>query len=66
MSEVEELEDRIRNLPSSDFVQFREWFHDFENEVWDQQIAADFRAGKFNDLIERARAEFAEGKAREL
>jgi hypothetical protein len=32
----------------------------------DQKISADFKAGKFNKLIEKARAEFAQGKAREL
>jgi hypothetical protein len=66
MSEVEAIEARIRDLPAKDFVCLREWFHNFENECWDQQIASDFKAGKFDKLIEKARAEFAEGKAREL
>ncbi|MBM3301433.1 MAG: hypothetical protein FJY85_15950 [Deltaproteobacteria bacterium] len=66
MSQVEELEVRVRNLPKEDLLKFREWFHQFENELWDQQIESDFKAGKFSKLIEKARAEFAEGKAREL
>jgi hypothetical protein len=66
MSEVESIEARIRDLPPQEFACLREWFHEFENECWDQQIASDFRAGKFNKLIENARAEFAQGKAREL
>ncbi len=66
MSEVEAIENRIRNLPPNDFACLREWFHEFENECWDRQIASDFKAGKFNKLIEKARAEFAQGKAREL
>ena len=66
MSEVEAIEARIRDLPPQDFANLREWFHQFENEYWDQQIASDFKAGKFNKLIEKARAEFAQGKAREL
>ena len=52
MSEVEELETRVRNLPSAALAQFRDWFHAFENEVWDRQIASDFKAGKFDKLIE--------------
>ncbi|MBM4047376.1 MAG: hypothetical protein FJ279_19900 [Planctomycetes bacterium] len=66
MTLIEELEARVRNLPKEDFLKFRDWFHRLENELWDQQIESDFKAGKFSKLIERARAEFAEGKAREL
>ncbi|ASF46649.1 hypothetical protein [Methylovulum psychrotolerans] len=66
MSEVEELETRVRNLPKEEFTKFRDWFLGLENELWDKQIQSDFRAGKFNKLIEKAREEFAQGKAREL
>ncbi|NTU75190.1 MAG: hypothetical protein HGA86_03625 [Anaerolineaceae bacterium] len=66
MTQVEELQARIRNLPTEDFSKLREWFFQLEHELWDQQISTDFKAGKFDKLIEKARAEFAEGKAREL
>ena len=66
MSEVEAIEARIRDLPLQEFASLREWFHEFENECWDQQIASDFKSGKFNQLIKKARTEFAQGKAREL
>lgn len=66
MSQVEELQMRIRNLPIEDFSKLREWFFQLEDELWDQKIRADFKAGKFNKLIEKARVEFAQGKAREL
>jgi len=66
MNEVEELETRVRNLPKEDFTKFRDWFIQLEDELWDQQIRADFQTGKFNRLIEKAREEFAQGKAIEL
>ena len=66
MSEVEEVEVRVRNLSHSALAQFRDWFHEFENDHWDQQIKADFKAGKFKELIATAREEFEEGKAREI
>ena len=66
MSEVEAIEARIRDLPPQDFARLREWFQEFENECWDKQIALDFKAGKFNKLIEKAKGEFAQGKVREL
>lgn len=66
MSEVEELEARIVNLPRQDLARLREWFLSLDDELWDEQIAVDFKAGKFQGLIDRARQELAEGKAREL
>lgn len=66
MTEVEAIEARIRDLPPQDFANLREWFHEFENECWDQKIALDYKAGKFNKLIEKAKDEFSQGKAREL
>lgn len=66
MSEIEELENRVQNLSTEEFSKFRDWFFELENELWDRQIASDFRAGKFNQLIEKAGTEFAEGKALEL
>lgn len=66
MTEVEELETRIRNLPSEDLARLRDWFYQFENEVWDRQIESDFKAGKFGHLIDEARKEFARGEVREL
>jgi hypothetical protein len=38
MTEIEELESRIRNLPKEDFSKFRDWFYQIEDELWDQQI----------------------------
>ncbi len=66
MNEVEELEARVRQLPRESLAQFRDWFHQFEDELWDRQIEADFKAGKFDRLIADAQKEFAQGKAREL
>ena len=66
MSDLEEIETRIRNLPSDGLAQLREWFYRFDNELWDRQIESDFKAGKFTGLIEEARREFARGEAREL
>jgi len=66
MSEIEEIEARVRKLSGDAFAQFRDWFHQFESELWDRQIEADFASGKFKKSIAKAREEFAQGKAREL
>jgi len=66
MTDIEELEIRIRNLPKEDISKLRDWFHQFDDELWDQQISGDFKAGKFDKLIDKARSEFARGEVREL
>jgi len=66
MNQIQELQTRIRNLPTEEFSELREWFFQLEEERWDQQISADFQSGKLNRLIEKARREFAQGQAREL
>ena len=63
MTEVEELEARISNLPRQEVARLREWFLEFDQGLWDEQIAEDFKAGKFKGLIEEARGNSAEGEA---
>jgi hypothetical protein len=66
MSEIEELEARIINLTRQDRAKLRDLFLQLDDQLWDQQIASDFKDGKFKELIDKAREELAEGKAREL
>ena len=66
MSEIEELEARIINLPRHERAKLRDWFLQLDDQLWDQQIASDSKAGKFKGYIDKARQELAEGKAREL
>lgn len=46
MTEIEELEAKVSELPNDKFSIFRDWFYQFENELWDKKIATDFRSGK--------------------
>lgn len=66
MSEVEQLEQRIENLPAQELAKFREWFMEFDARMWDAQIEADARGGKLDGLMADALADYKAGKAREL
>ena len=66
MSEVEQLEQRVSNLPPKDLAQFRAWFLEFDARQWDQQIEADLKSGKLDSLIAEAHAEFTQGNSRPL
>ena len=54
MSELERIEEEIAKLAPRDLAQFRAWFLEFDARVWDQQIEADAKAGKLDNLIGEA------------
>ena len=66
MSELEEIEQRIRKLPPGELAKFRAWFIEFDHLLWDRQIEADSTAGKLDKLAAEALADYKAGKAREV
>lgn len=66
MSDLEELEHRIQNLPADELAKFRAWFIEYDHLIWDRQIEADSKAGKLRGLISEALADYKAGKAREI
>lgn len=66
MSELEQLEQKIQNLPADELAKFRAWFIEFDHLIWDKQIETDSKAGKLDGLIAEALADFKAGKAREI
>jgi len=66
MSELEQIEERIAKLAPPDLAEFRAWFLEFDARVWDQQIEADARAGRLDNLVGEALADYKAGKVRDL
>ncbi len=66
MSELEKIEQRIQGLSPDELKRFRAWFAEFDARVWDEQIAADEKAGKLDKLLSEARSEYQSGKRREI
>lgn len=54
MSNLEELEQKIQNLPAEELAKFRAWFIEFDHLIWDKQIEADSKAGKLQGLVSEA------------
>jgi hypothetical protein len=44
-------------LSQAELSEFRQWFADFDDAVWDAKIEADAQAGKFDALAAEATAE---------
>lgn len=66
MSELQQIERRIEQLSPKELAEFRSWFVEFDARVWDDKIAADLDAGRLDNLIAEALADYKAGKAREL
>jgi hypothetical protein len=66
MSEVEQLQQKIQNLPEADLVKFRAWFAEFDANAWDRQFERDVNAGKLDALGDKALRDHASGKTRPL
>lgn len=66
MANVADIEKQLRELSPQELAEFREWFAEFDAEVWDRQFEADVEAGKLDALAERALRAHAEGRSTKL
>jgi hypothetical protein len=63
---IQELEQAITQLPPKELARFRKWFDEFDAQVWDKQLEADAKSGKFNKIAEQALKDYNSGKANDL
>jgi len=61
---VQEIEAAITKLDPEDLAEFAAWFEEYQAQAWDEQIARDVRAGRFEPLIQRAREQLRAGQCR--
>ena len=66
MSTIQEIETAIAKLAPQDYSQVRNWFLDFDNQRWDQQITDDSAAGRLDYLVREVEADIAQGRVKPL
>lgn len=66
MTRVEKIEKEILALSPEERSALRDWFLARDAEAWDAEIEADAKAGKLDELAERARAEHRKGQSKPL
>ena len=64
MGVIDKLELLIKSLSPEELAQFREWFAEFDAQVWDRQIEADAAGRKLDRLIEGSMADHRAQKIR--
>jgi hypothetical protein len=55
---VQDIKLAITQLSSTELAELAAWFEEFQAETWDKQIEKDVEAGRFDQLIQQAEAEF--------
>ena len=66
MTRVEALEREVQNLTPEELAAFRDWFAEFDWELWDRQLEHDVAAGKLDKFAAEARAEYERGETTKL
>ncbi len=66
MSQVEMIEQRVKQLSPGELSAFRSWFIEFDAAEWDRQIEIDSEAGKLDRLMRSALEEHKSGKAKRI
>jgi hypothetical protein len=66
MSRVESIEAQLKQLTPEELRAFRDWFVEFDAEVWDRQFESDGKSGKLDALAEQALRDYEAGRATEL
>jgi hypothetical protein len=66
MSQVEMLEQTIKQLSPGERATFRTWFIEFDAAEWDRQIETDSETGKLDRLAQSAIEEHKAGKTKRI
>ena len=61
MSQVEMLEQTVKQLSPGERAAFRSWFIEFDAAEWDRQIEMDSETGKLDRLVQSAIEEHKAG-----
>ena len=66
MSTVKDIERTVRQFEPEDLATFRDWFGEFDAEVWDRKIEEDVTVGRLDALADQALRDRQEGHCTEL
>lgn len=66
MTKVEALEREVEKLTPEELAAFRDWFVEYDSELWDRQIERDSAEGRLDRIAAEALAEFERGETQEM
>jgi hypothetical protein len=66
VSGITEIREAIQKLPAKEAWQLAKALRDHLDALWDEQVENDIEAGRFDQMIARAREEHDSGKTRSM
>ena len=66
MSTVDDIERAIERLPEAEWARLRAWFEEHDADLFDAKIERVAKAGKLDEMAQRALADHAAGRTRKL
>lgn len=57
MDSIQKIQTLVEKLSPEELTHFRDWFREYDWDIWEREIEADVAAGKLDHLIEEARVE---------
>jgi hypothetical protein len=66
MNTTEQIESAVSALPVEELSRFRQWFEQFDADLWDKQLEEDVAAGRLDHLADEAIQDFRAGRCTEL
>jgi hypothetical protein len=66
MSNLQEIEQAVSQLSAEELADFRDWFAEFDAEMWDRQLEEDVAEGRLESLAQRALQHLREGRCTDL
>jgi UTP:GlnB (protein PII) uridylyltransferase len=66
MSNLQEIETKIKQLPSHEIHQLAEWLNNYIDDLWDQQMEIDLATGKLDQIIAKAETDILENNMQEI
>ncbi|MBF0290138.1 MAG: hypothetical protein HQM14_20160 [SAR324 cluster bacterium] len=66
MTILHEIEEAVSRLSETELNDFRKWFEEFDQQLWDEQFEADVQSGNLDSIADQAIADFKAGKCKEI
>ncbi len=66
MSKLDEIQMMIHSLDKQEIVRLREWFDEFEGDMWDQEFDKNIKEKKLAAKAASAKKDFSEGKSKTI
>ena len=66
MQTIKEIENAVLKLPKKDLMKFRDWFIEYDAELWDEQFENDVKKGRLDSIADNAINEYKNGRCKEI